>query len=88
MHQELFYFFIEKVFASDPWHLAQPGSIRNLTIQTKGSKEIVNKNFANSETHFRVECLADYDRRAEQKDKGAKRRSGRCPAERSVNQQS
>ena len=43
MHQELFYFFIEKVFASDPWHLAQPGSIRNLTIQTKGSKEIVNK---------------------------------------------
>jgi len=25
-----------KVFASDPWHLAQPGSIRNLTIQTKG----------------------------------------------------
>ena len=26
------------------------------------------QNFANSETHFRVECLADYDRRAEQKD--------------------
>ena len=43
MHQELFYLFIDKVFASDPWHLAQPGSIRNLTIQTKGSKEIVNK---------------------------------------------
>ena len=25
----------KKVFASDPWHVAQPGSIRNLTIQTK-----------------------------------------------------
>ena len=38
-----FTFSLKKVFASDPWHLAQPGSIRNLTIQTKGSKEIVNK---------------------------------------------
>ena len=43
MHQKKIIFSLKKVFASDPWHLAQPGSIRNLTIQTKGSKEIVNK---------------------------------------------
>ena len=30
----------KKVFASDPWHQAQPGSIRNLTIQTKGCETI------------------------------------------------
>ena len=37
----------KKVFASDPWHQAQPGSIRNLTIQTKGC-----------ETTYKQECRA------------------------------
>ena len=40
--------FFQQVFASDPWHLAQPGSIRNLTIQTKGSfqlRYVAQKNF-------------------------------------------
>ena len=73
--------FFRQVFASDPWHLAQPGSIRNLTIQTKGSDQM---NSSDQFYNCRAQCDADYEGEAKQKDQGAQKRSECRPSERSA----
>ena len=132
---------VHQVFASDPWHLAQPGSIRNLTIQTKGTGKVVRNNiiwynhiklckhtwvglvclawfvpevkktiFGSVFTilililiseyelklhkcrghcrdqfpDYRVECDADYEGEAKQKDRGAQKGGQCCSFKRSV----